>query len=49
MAIDAERLVEAALRARKNAYAPYSRFTVGAALLGASGRVYTGCNVESAS
>lgn len=41
-------LMEAAIRARKSAYAPYSRFAVGAALLTAEGRVYTGCNVESA-
>jgi len=44
-----DRLVEMALEARKKAYAPYSRFTVGAALLGKSGRIYTGCNVENAS
>ncbi len=41
-------LVEAAAGARRAAYAPYSDFWVGAALLGRSGRIYTGCNVESA-
>lgn len=43
-----EELVKLAQKARKAAYAPYSRFKVGAALLGASGRVFTGCNVENA-
>lgn len=42
-------LIEYARKARELAYAPYPRFQVGAALLGKSGRVYTGCNVESAS
>lgn len=40
-------LVGLAAQARERAYAPYSQYTVGAALLGASGRVYTGCNVEN--
>ena len=44
----AEALLQAALRVRENAYAPYSHFCVGAALLGADGVVYTGCNVENA-
>ncbi len=42
-------LVSAATAARERAVASYSRFQVGAALLAADGRVFTGCNVESSS
>ena len=43
------RLIEAAKKAQKNAYCPYSRYPVGAAVLTESGHIYTGCNVENAS
>lgn len=41
-------LFDLAITARKNSYAPYSSFYVGAALLGESGNVYLGCNIENA-
>ncbi|TES90220.1 MAG: cytidine deaminase [Candidatus Cloacimonadota bacterium] len=42
-------LLEKAKKAREYAYAPYSKFFVGAAILTKSGKVYTGCNVENSS
>ena len=42
-------LMQHAVEARKKAYAPYSGFFVGAALLTGSGKVYMGCNIENAS
>jgi cytidine deaminase len=42
------KLIELALEARKLAYAPYSNYMVGAALVTPSGRFFTGCNVENA-
>lgn len=41
--------IKVALKARDNAYSPYSKFCVGAALLCKNGNVYTGCNIENAS
>jgi cytidine deaminase len=42
-------LVEAAQKVRERAYAPYSNFKVGAAVRTREGKIYTGCNIESAS
>jgi len=42
-------LLDAALQAQANAHAPYSHFRVGAAVLTGDGRIFAGCNVESAS
>lgn len=44
-----EKLLQTAEKAMENAYAPYSDFKVGAALLCADGTVFTGCNIENAS
>ena len=42
-------LLELAMDARERAYAPYSQYKVGAALLTEKGKIYTGCNIENAS
>lgn len=47
--MDKKELVKEALAAREFAYTPYSKFNVGAALLCKNGRVFRGCNIESAS
>lgn len=44
-----QQVTQAAIEVMKNSYSPYSHFAVGAALLGKSGKIYTGVNVENAS
>ncbi len=41
-------MIKEAIKARENAYAPYSKYPVGAALLTKNGRIYHGCNIENA-
>ena len=45
---DFEPLIKAALKVRENAYAPYSKFSVGSAVLTDDGSIFAGCNVENA-
>ena len=47
--LDENNLIDTARKAMENAYAPYSKIKVGAALLTSSGKTYTGCNIENAS
>ncbi|UTR09362.1 cytidine deaminase [Evansella sp. LMS18] len=46
--MDKNSLIQEAKKAREKAYVPYSKFQVGAALLGEDGTVYHGCNIENA-
>ncbi len=48
MTIDFDAMIQAARQARGNAYAPYSHYAVGAAVMTKSGKIFTGCNVENA-
>jgi cytidine deaminase len=47
--MDWDAMIDAAWQVRERAYAPYSKFLVGAALLAVDGRIFTGCNVENLS
>ena len=47
--IDYKKLIDTALKYQKNAYAPYSKFCVGASVLAKSGKIYGGANIENAS
>lgn len=44
-----QELVKAAQKAKRHAYAPFSKFRVGAALLSGDGTIFTGCNIENSS
>ncbi|MCR4955291.1 MAG: cytidine deaminase [Lachnospiraceae bacterium] len=46
--MDAKKLIKEAIKAREMSYSPYSKYMVGAALLGKDGNIYTGCNIENA-
>ena len=48
MTIEAKELTEVAIEARERAFAPYSKFNVGAAVTTADGKIFSGCNIESA-
>ncbi|MBU3189697.1 cytidine deaminase [Clostridium bowmanii] len=47
--MDYKKLAKSAIDARENAYVPYSKFKVGAAVVTEDGSIYTGCNIENAS
>lgn len=47
--MDDKKLIQEALKSKEDAYVPYSKFHVGAALLTVGGEVFTGCNIEIAS
>ena len=47
--LEIQKLMDCAIKARENAYSPYSHFAVGAALLCKDGTLYEGCNIENAS
>ena len=46
--MDYTNLIESALKAKENSYAPYSKYRVGAAVLTKDGKIYAGCNIENA-